>query len=466
MTAETTTSEGIVLTDAAASKVKALLEAEGRDDLTLRIAVQPGGCSGLRYQLFFDDRSLDGDVTKEAVVLGALVTVLLLTLLGVPWDDVMEDYLRTNELWTGHIGRYPELDIDTRAAIVEARTPYLEAAFEVVRADFGGPEQFAERALGLDASARERIRALSIPDALLLQSEASGVAQARFTVAAPVGGVIAELGVRDGVAVTPGMTLFRIAGLERVWVVAEVPEAQAMNLRRGQKARATSQVDASQSFEGQLKEILPQVNANSRTVQARFDVPNPGGRLVPGMLLRLQVSGPTTTRLLVQTEAVIRTGTRAVVIARKDNGAFEPREVSLGTDLGDQLEVLGGLQEGEKVVVSGQFLVDSEARLKSVLGSMSAPSGQEAVSGPTKEPEAVGTFTAQGKVEDIDAEGVTISHGPVPALKWPSMTMGFGKTKPTDFPGLKTGDTIQFQFKKGGAMGWELLSVQPTGAKK
>ena len=316
------------------------------------------------------------------------------------------------------------------------------------------------------AASRERLRALSIPDALLLQSEASGVAQARFTVAAPVGGVIAELGVRDGMAVTPGMTLFRIAGLERVWVVAEVPEAQAMNLRRGQKARATSQVDASQSFEGQLKEILPQVNANSRTVQARFDVPNPGGRLVPGMLLRLQVSGPTTTRLLVPTEAVIRTGTRAVVIAQKDNGAFEPREVSLGTDLGDQLEVLGGLQEGEKVVVSGQFLVDSEARLKSVLGSMSAPSGQEAVSGPPKAPEAVGTFTAQGKVEDVDAEGVTISHGPVPALKWPSMTMGFGKTKPTDFPGLKSGDTIQFQFKKGGAMGWELLSVEPTGAKK
>ena len=316
------------------------------------------------------------------------------------------------------------------------------------------------------AAARERIRALSIPDALLLQSEASGVAQARFTVTAPVGGVIAELGVRDGVAVTPGTTLFRIAGLERVWVVAEVPEAQAMNLRRGQKARATSQVDASQAFEGQLKEILPQVNANSRTVQARFDVPNSGGRLVPGMLLRLQVSGPTTARLVVPTEAVIRTGTRAVVIAQKDNGAFEPREVSLGTDLGDQLEVLGGLQEGEKVVVSGQFLVDSEARLKSVLGSMSAPSGQEAVSSPPKEPAAVGTFTAKGKVEDVDAEGVTISHGPVPALKWPSMTMGFGKTKPTDFPGLKTGDTIQFQFKKGGAMGWELLSVEPTGAKK
>jgi len=72
---------------------------------------------------------------------------------------VLEDYLRTNDLWTGHIGRYPELDIDTRAAIVEARTPYLEAAFEVVRGDFGTPEDFAEKALGLDAAARERLKA-------------------------------------------------------------------------------------------------------------------------------------------------------------------------------------------------------------------------------------------------------------------------------------------------------------------
>ncbi|MBM3646726.1 MAG: tyrosine-protein phosphatase [Alphaproteobacteria bacterium] len=85
-------------------------------------------------------------------------SALLLTLLGVPWQTVMEDYLLTNELWTGHIGRYPELDIDTRAAIVEARTPYLEAAFEIVRQDFGSPEAFAERALGLDAAARQRLK--------------------------------------------------------------------------------------------------------------------------------------------------------------------------------------------------------------------------------------------------------------------------------------------------------------------
>lgn len=320
------------------------------------------------------------------------------------------------------------------------------------------------------SAARDRMRAMSIPDALLRQSEQAGTAQARFTVPAPVSGVVAELGVRDGVAVNPGMTLFRIAGLERVWAVAEVPEVQAVRLQRGQKVKAALQADASQTFDGELKEILPQVSSNTRTVQARFEVANKAGRLTPGMLLRLQVAGPVSTRLVVPAEAVIRTGTRAVAIVRNSNGAFEPREVSLGADLGDQLEVVQGLNEGDQVVASGQFLVDSEARLKSVLGGMAA-AGQAAppASAPAaqaKAPSTPGVYSAQGKVESVDPDGITISHGPVPELKWPAMTMGFSKPDPKAFGGLKAGDSIHFEFKKGGPMGWELVKVQPAGAGK
>ena len=222
-------------------------------------------------------------------------------------------------------------------------------------------------------AARERMRAMSIPDALIRQSEATGTAQARFTLSAPVSGVVAELGVREGVAVSPGMMLFRIAGLDKVWAVAEVPEAQAVRLTRGQRVKAALQADASQTFNGELKEILPQVGASTRTLQARFEVDNKGGKLTPGMLLRLQVAGPTATRLVVPSEAVIRTGKRAVVLVRKDNGSFESREVALGQELGDDIEVTQGLTEGEQVVASGQFLIDSEARLRSVTGSMTAP---------------------------------------------------------------------------------------------
>jgi Cu(I)/Ag(I) efflux system membrane fusion protein len=225
------------------------------------------------------------------------------------------------------------------------------------------------------AAARVRMRALSIPAELVRRAEDSGVADARYILVAPVDGVVAELAVREGVAVSPGMTLFRIAGLDKVWAVAEVPEAQAAQLVRGRKVKAVLQADPSQAFDGTLKEILPQVIASTRTLQARFEVDNRGGKLVPGMLLRLQVAGATASRLLVPSEAVIRTGTRAVVIVRNSNGDFEHRELKLGSELGDQFEVVQGLREGEQVVASGQFLVDSEAagRCTTACSSSSSP---------------------------------------------------------------------------------------------
>lgn len=226
------------------------------------------------------------------------------------------------------------------------------------------------------AAARERTRALSIPPELVRQVEEGGAPQARYTLAAPAGGVVAELGVREGMAVSPGMTLFRIAGLDKVWAVAEVPEAQALRLSRGQRVSAVLQADPGVSFSGRLQEILPQVNAATRTLQARFEVDNRGGRLLPGMLLRLRFDGPAVSRLVVPAEAVIRTGSRAVAIVKREGGGFEPRELKLGADLGEQLEVVEGLAEGEQVVASGQFLVDSEARLRSVLGSLSPAQGE------------------------------------------------------------------------------------------
>lgn len=222
------------------------------------------------------------------------------------------------------------------------------------------------------AAARERTQALSIPPELVRQAEDGGTPNARFVVTAPTGGVIAELGVREGMAVSPGTTLFRIAGLERVWAIAEFPEAQAMRLTPGQSVKARLQADPTHSFEGRLSELLPEVSANTRTLKARFEVDNRHARLIPGMLLRLEVSGPKIMRLVAPAEAIIRTGRRAVVLVRNERGAFESRDVTLGQDLGEDVEVLQGLAEGEQVVASGQFLIDSEARLRSVTGSLAA----------------------------------------------------------------------------------------------
>jgi Cu(I)/Ag(I) efflux system membrane fusion protein len=348
-----------------------------------------------------------------------------------------------------------------------------QALATVFAPDWLGPQnewlalQRAGVSADLIAAARERMRALSIPAELIRRSEQTGTAQARYVLTAPIDGVVAELGVREGVAIAPGTTLFRIAGLHKVWAVAEIPEAQAVRLARGQKARAVLQADASQSFDGMLDEILPEINASTRTLKARFEVDNRKAKLTPGMLLRLQVAGPASTRLVVPSEAVIRTGRRAVVIVRKADGAFEPRDVSLGADAGDDTEVVSGLAEGDEVVASGQFLIDSEARLRSVLGSMSAPAAGAPASAPAAAP-AAALHKAEGKVESVAPDGITISHGPVATLQWPSMTMGFGKASSDAFPEIKPGDTVRFEFREGGPMGYELVSVQRVqqGAQK
>jgi Cu(I)/Ag(I) efflux system membrane fusion protein len=265
----------------------------------------------------------------------------------------------------------------------------------------------------LIAAARDRLRALSIPDELVRRSEEAGAAQARFTLSSPTNGVVAELGVREGVQVTPGDDALSIAGLETVWAVTDVPEAQASRLRTGQKVKAALQADASQTFEGELKEILPEVNTATRTLRARFEVDNAAGRLTPGMLLRLTVAAPQGERLVVPAEAVIRTGKRAVVIVRNAEGGFEPRDVSLGMDFGDEVEILSGVNAGDHVVASGQFLIDSEARLRSALGNMSTAAPATAASMPAAVPPQP-VHDGEGKVESATADSLTISHGPDP----------------------------------------------------
>ena len=383
---------------------------------------------------------------------------------AVQFDERLNVAVQTRV--TGYVER-----LAVRAPMEQVRKG--QALATVFAPEWLGPqnELLALRRAGVSqdliTAARDRMRAMSIPESLIRESEETGTAQARFTISAPVGGVVAELGVREGMAVSPGMTLFRIAGLEKVWAVAEVPEAQAIRLTRRQKVKAVLQADASQTFDGELKEILPQVSASTRTLQARFEVDNKGGTLTPGMLLRLQMVGPNSSRLIVPSEAVIRTGKRAVVLVRKENGSLESRDVGVGQEVGDDIEVIRGLSEGEVVVASGQFLIDSEARLRSVTGSMTAPTGvAPASTASTPAPPMSGVYVGEGKVESVQADGITISHGPIAALKWPSMTMGFGKPSANAFADIKPGDAIRFEFRKGGAMDYELVSVQRVGGAK
>ena len=277
------------------------------------------------------------------------------------------------------------LDFNQRdVAIVQARAAgfvqrvYARAPGDVVRAgapiadllvptwDGAQAEYLAVRANGdatLQAAARQRLRLLGMSDALIDQVGRSGRTRSVITVTTPVGGAIQTLDVRQGMSVNMGQTLAQVAGLSTVWLNAAVPEALAGQVRLGESARAGLAAFPGETFGGRVTAILPTAQTDSRTLTVRVELANQGGRLRPGMFATVHLAGPANSALFVPSEAVIRTGARALVMVAGDGGRFQPIEVRLGREDGNRTEILAGLAEGQKVVASGQFLIDSEASL-------------------------------------------------------------------------------------------------------
>ena len=324
-------------------------------------------------------------------------------------------------------------------------------------------EYLALKRSGMDdamlAASRERMRALSIPDAIVANLDRTGRAQTHVTLSAPATGVITELNVRDGAMVAPGQTLAKVAGLSTLWLVIDVPEALALQVKAGMSVDAVFAGDTTQHFTGRIREVLPGISTGSRILQARLAIDNKDLSLTPGMLMRARIGGATTvSRLVVPSEAVITTGKRSIVIVKQADGRLQPVTVTTGNDSGSDTEVLSGLSEGEQVVASGQFLIDSEASLKSVLPRLEAGAASDA-SVPAQ------TYETTGKVEAVTSHDITLSHQPVPVLGWGAMTMAFGKPSATAFPDVKAGETVHFAFKQSDD-GYELTKVESMGAGK
>lgn len=376
------------------------------------------------------------------------------------FDESMADVVQSRV--TGYIDRLyagaPMQRVAKGAPIASLFVPdWLAPQEEYLALKRGGMDA------ALLAAARARMRALSIPDGLVASLERSGKAQTHVTLFAQQAGVLTELNVRDGAMVSPGQTLARIAGLSKLWLIVEIPESLALQAQPGMRVDATFAGDASQRFGGHIREILPGISPDSRTLQARLEIDNPDLRLTPGMLMRARVSGAKpVSRLLVPSEAVITTGKRSIVIVRNNDGRLQPVQVTVGHDSGDSTEVTSGLTEGQQVVASGQFLIDSEASLKSVLPKLE---GSAATAAPASAPAAAQTYETTGKVEKVTGSDITFSHQPVPALGWGAMTMTFGKPSPTAFPDVKVGESVHFVFKPSDD-GYQLTQVEPAGGTK
>ena len=238
-------------------------------------------------------------------------------------------------------------------------------------------EYLAVRQLGdrsLTAAARQRLALQFMPEDILRRVDKTGQPQTRIDVVAPEDGYISLLSVREGAQVSATQPLFELTSLKQVWIVMDYPPSAASQIQIGGKITASADSQPGEIFHGTVSELLPDVDAVSRTLKARVVIDNPQEKLRPGMYLNLSpdVSAQTAVLAIAQ-EALIQTGSRNTVLLDDGNGHFTPQKVTIGVTRDGWTQVLSGLEEGQSVVTSGQFLIDSEASLRSALPATDAP---------------------------------------------------------------------------------------------
>ena len=292
-------------------------------------------------------------------------------------------------------------------------------------------------------ASRQRLQLLGIPQNVIHQVERTRRVQSNITLSAPVSGFIDSLEVRNGMALAMGQTLATIKGINPIWLEAAVPEKQIAGIKRGMSVEANFAA-FSQKVTGKVIDILPTLDTTSRTIKVRIELPNPSGQLKPGMFASVNIINNPQSSLVVPEQAVIRTGTRNVVIVAHEQGRFEPVVVQLGQSDGNKIAVLQGLKAGQRVVISGQFLIDSEANLQGVLDKLNT--GQPIASSQTIKRS---TYQGLGKVEKVTNQDITISHQAIPELGWGAMTMSF-KQPVQPFTRIQQGDQVNFSFTKVG----------------
>ena len=222
-------------------------------------------------------------------------------------------------------------------------------------------------------SSRERLLQWNLSEQDIAKLETSGQPQKEFTFASPVSGYVIERTALPNVFVQPEMRLYSIADLSSVWVNAQVFQEDTGKLKPGDSADITVDAYPNRIFHAHIEQLLPQVDAATRTLRVRLAMPNPGLALKPGMFVNVRLRAPLGRQLVVPASAVLQAGSRQVVFLSRGQGSFEPREVQLGTRTDDGFVVLKGLKLGDTVATSANFLIDSESQLQAASGAYTPP---------------------------------------------------------------------------------------------
>lgn len=217
---------------------------------------------------------------------------------------------------------------------------------------------------GLVASSKQRLMLFGVKESQIAELEKAGKPNIRLPIYTPQSGVVIEKMVQQGQYVNTGDPLFNIADLSTVWVEIEVYENEFTNIRIGQRVEIRSQSFPGRPFTGRISFIYPFLDPKTRTVKARVEMPNPGMKLKPDMFVNAIIKVPLGSAIVVPVTAVIDTGKRQVVWVEASPGMFEPRDVQVGQQTDDKVQILSGINPGDKVAVSGSYLIDSESQLK------------------------------------------------------------------------------------------------------
>lgn len=287
---------------------------------------------------------------------------------------VVADESRISHVHTRVAGWLEELYVNTTGQKVRAGQP-IAAVFSqelyssqneylsALRAARNGP------ASAVLAAARTRLKVLGMSDTEIGQIEKTGEARRLVTISAPREGIVLNRGVSAGTAVDPSTEILTIADLSRVWVIAELAEADVAQVRTGTSATLSFPMSSREPFSAKVEFIYPTLTERTRTVRVRLPVPNPEGALRPGMYGSAEFPPVPRDALTVARDAIIDTGESQHVFVHTSQNVLEPRQVKIGARLADRVEILQGLTPGDHVVTTGVFLIDSESRLRASGGT-------------------------------------------------------------------------------------------------
>jgi Cu(I)/Ag(I) efflux system membrane fusion protein len=296
---------------------------------------------------------------------------------------------------------------------------------------------------GLAAAARQRLVAVGVPDAQIDRLRKTRKAQRLVQNYAHQAGVVRELNIREGMFVEPSTDTMSLVDLSSVWVIVDVFAQQSNWAAVGQQAEMRLPSFPGKVWRGTVDYIYPSLDPTTRALKLRLQFDNPDEQLRPNSYAEIAILlGPTPDVLSIPRAAVIRTEDEQRVIVALGEGRFAPRRVQTGIEVGEEVEIKQGLVKGEEVVVSGQFLIDSESSLKAGFQRLTT----DATSTMSKAASKAEVVISVGVINSVDNSRLNISHEPITSVGWPAMTMDFRLEDPALAGGIKPGDFVQFEF--------------------